>query len=288
MHKEITGKLNQNEWTTVINDESKRKISLHELSEYRYMIFMLFKRNYKLIYQQTLLGPLWLVLGPVFSSGIFSLIFGYIGGFGSDGIPYFLFSITANILWITFQGCVNKNANIFQDNAYLYGKVYFPRLVVPIANMFYELISFIVRLLVCIGVWSFYFSKGQAQISGVAIVFILICPVLVTLLGTSIGMLISSLSVKYRDLSRGTSFITQLFLYTSPVIYSTSQIPEKIRFLFYINPLTGFVESFRYGFTGAGNLNIVSFIVSFITTLIISVVALVVYERVSKDSADIV
>ncbi len=288
MYKETAGKLNQDKWTTVINDESKKRISLKELSEYRYMIYMLFKRNYKLIYQQTLLGPLWLVLGPVFSSGIFSLIFGYIGRFNSDGIPYFLFSITANILWITFQGCVNKNANIFQDNAYLYGKVYFPRLVVPLANMFYELISFLIRLIVCICVWAFYFSRGEAEITGIAIVFIVICPVCITVFGTSIGMLISALSVKYRDLSRGTNFIVQLFLYTSPVIYSTSQIPEGIRFLFYINPLTGFIESFRYGFTGAGNLNIVSFLMSLAVTMIIAAVAVIIYERVSKDSADIV
>lgn len=276
------------QWTTVINDDSKKRIALHELSEYRYMIYMLFKRNYKLIYQQTLLGPLWLILGPVFSSGIFSLIFGYIGRFNSDGIPYFLFSITANILWITFQGCVNKNANIFQDNAYLYGKVYFPRLVVPLANMFYELISFLIRLVVCICVCFFYFNRGEARISGTAIAFIFVCPILVIVLGTSIGMLISSLSVKYRDLSRGTNFIVQLFLYTSPVIYSTSQIPERIRFLFYINPLTGFIESFRYGFTGAGNLNISSFLISVVLTLIIAFVAVIIYERVSKDSADIV
>ena len=275
-------------WTTVINDESKKRISLRELSEYRYMIYMLFKRNYKLIYQQTLLGPLWLILGPVFSSGIFSLIFGYIGRFNSDGIPYFLFSITANILWITFQGCANKNANIFQDNAYLYGKVYFPRLVVPLANMFYELISFLIRLVVCICVWFFYYNRGEARISGTAIAFIFVCPILVIVLGTSIGMLISSLSVKYRDLSRGTNFIVQLFLYTSPVIYSTSQIPERIRFLFFINPLTGFIESFRYGFTGAGNLNISSFLISVVSTLIIAFVAVIIYERVSKDSADIV
>ena len=275
-------------WTTVINDEGKKRISLNELSEYKYMIYMLFKRNYKLIYQQTLLGPLWLILGPIFSSGIFSLIFGYIGRFNSDGIPYFLFSITANILWIAFQGCVNKNANIFQDNAYLYGKVYFPRLVVPLANMFYELISFLIRLVVCICVWVFYFNRGEAEITGMAIAFIFVCPILVTVLGTAIGMLISSLSVKYRDLSRGTNFIVQLFLYTSPVIYSTSQIPEGIRFLFYLNPLTGFIESFRYGFTGAGDLNISSFLISVVSTFIIAFVAVIIYERVSKDSADIV
>ncbi|WP_022765620.1 ABC transporter permease [Butyrivibrio sp. XPD2006] len=275
-------------WTTVIDDDSKKRISIRELSEYRYMIYMLFKRNYKLIYQQTLLGPLWLVLGPVFSSGIFSLIFGYIGRFDSDGIPYFLFSITANILWITFQGCVNKNANIFQDNAYLYGKVYFPRLAVPLANMFYALMSFVVRLLVCAFVWLFYLKRGQAQFTGMALAFALICPVLVTVLGTSIGMLISSLSVKYRDLAKGTGFIVQLFLYTSPVIYSTAQIPEKIRFLFYINPLTGFIECFRYGFTGAGKLNISSFVVSLITTVVITVISVVVYERISRDAVDIV
>lgn len=275
-------------WTTVIDDDSKKRISIRELSEYRYMIYMLFKRNYKLIYKQTLLGPLWLILGPVLSSGIFSLIFGYIGRFDSDGIPYFLFSITANILWITFQGCVNKNANIFQDNAYLYGKVYFPRLAVPLANIFYELMSFVIRLFVCVLVWFVYLKRGQAQFTGMALVFVLICPVLVTVLGTSIGMLISSFSVKYRDLAKGTSFIVQLFLYTSPVIYSTAQIPEKIRFLFYINPLTGFIESFRYGFTGAGKLNVSSFVVSLITTIVITVISVVVYERVSRDAVDIV
>ena len=278
----------EKQWTTVIDDDSKKRIALHELSEYRYMIFMLFKRNYKLIYQQTLLGPLWLVLGPVFSSGIFSLIFGYIGRFNSDGIPYFLFSITANILWSTFQGSANKNANIFQDNAYLYGKVYFPRLVVPIANMLYELISFLIRLIVCICVWVFYFFRGEAKITGTAIALIFVCPIMVTVFGTSIGMLISSLSVKYRDLSRGTGFIVQLFLYTSPVIYSTTQIPERIRFLFYVNPLTGFIESFRYGFTGAGNLNILSFFISCAATMIIAFAAVIVYETVAKYSADIV
>ena len=275
-------------WTTIINDDSKKRIALHELSEYRYMIYMLFKRNYKLIYQQTLLGPFWLILGPVFSSGIFSLIFGYIGKFNSDGIPYFIFSLTASILWIAFQGCINKNVNLFQENAYIFGKVYFPRLVVPIANLFYEQISFIIRFVVCFLVWLFYLFRGEVRYTGGFTVFVVICPIMVTVLGTSIGMLISSFSVKYRDLSRGINIITQFMMYTSPVIYSTSQIPEKIRFLFYINPLTGYVESFRYAFTGAGNINIAGFIYSFMFTIIAVVLAVIVYERVSKDFIDIV
>ncbi len=276
------------QWTTVINDDSKKKIELHELSEYRYMIYMLFKRNYKLIYQQTILGPLWLILGPIFSSGIFSLIFGYIGGFQSDGIPYFIFCMSANTLWNAFNACVFKNINVFQDNVYLYGKVYFPRLVVPISNMCYELITFSIQFFVCILVWCFYFINGDVRITGIYLIFVILCPILMIIFGTSIGILVSSLSVKFRDLSKGIHILMQLFMYASPIIYSTAQVPDLIRPFFYINPITGYVECFRYAFTGAGNMKIGSFLYSFAVTAIMAVIAVVVYERVSKDFIDVV
>ncbi len=275
-------------WTTVINDDSKKRILFRELSEYRYMIYMLFKRNYKLIYQQTILGPLWLILGPVFSSGIFSLVFGYIGQFQSDGIPYFIFCMSATILWNVFSACVYKNLNVFQEYAYIFGKVYFPRLVVPIANMCYEVITYLIQFFVCVIVWIFYLFKGEVRFEGIYLIFVIICPILMIVFGTSLGILISSLSVKYRDLLKGAQILMQLLLYASPVIYSTSQIPEIIRPFFYINPITGYVECFRFAFTGAGNINIFGFLYSVAITVFVAVIAVIVYERVSKDFIDVV
>ena len=276
------------EWTTVINDNTKKRIDIHELSDYRYLIFMLFRRNYKLIYQQTLLGPLWLILGPVFSSGIFSLIFGYVGGFQSDGIPYFIFCMSANTIWNAFNACVYKNVNVFQDNTYLYGKVYFPRLVIPISNMCYEAVTFLVQFFVCICVWGVYFLRGKVHFTGIYLVLVILCPIFMIVFGTSIGILVSALSVKFRDLSKGIHILMQLFMYASPIIYSTNQIPKIIRPFFYINPITGYVESFRYSFTGAGTISVFAFIYSFIVTVITTTIAVIVFERVSKDFIDIV
>ncbi|MDE6492449.1 MAG: ABC transporter permease, partial [Lactobacillus sp.] len=193
--------MEKNQWEIVIEPRTRLlDIPIKELWQYRNMVYMLVKRNYQVEYKQTILGPFWMILGIVLSSGLFSVIFGYVGQFPSEGIPYFLFYMSAGILWDFFSRCVGNNSYVFLGNAYLFGKIYFPRMVVPIANMVFELVRFLIQFAVCVIIWLVFFLRGETRFMGG---YLLLLPILALesgILGTAIGMMISSMTTKYRDL----------------------------------------------------------------------------------------
>lgn len=276
-------------WETVIEPKTKLlDIPLKELWQYRNMVYMLVKRNYQVEYKQTILGAAWMIIGIVLSSGLFSLVFGYVGRFPSEGIPYFLFYMSGGILWDFFARCVDSNSGIFLGNAYLFGKIYFPRLVIPLANMTFELVRFAIQFLVCIAVWLVFFLHGEAEFMGRCL---LVLPLLIMesgLLGTAIGMLISSMTTKYRDLSHLVRFGMQLLMYAAPVIYPLSQLPTNWQRLVLLNPMAPVVEAFRYCLTGSGCIHAGALIYSFCAAVGVSIGSIVLFNQTEKTFIDIV
>lgn len=276
-------------WKTVIEPKTKLlDIPLKELCHYWGLIQALVKRNYQVQYKQTILGPFWMIIGPIVSSGLFSFVFGYVGQFSSDGIPYFLFYMTANTLWGYFSGCMYGNSSIFLSNAYLFGKVYFPRMVVPVSNVLFELIRFLIQMTVCAGVWLFFFVQGQTSFMGV---YLLLVPFLVlvsAMLGMSIGMIISSLTTKYRDLNHCVNLGMQLLLYGSPVLYSVSQLPVVLQKIIMLNPMTSVIEAFRYCITGSGMIHWGALGYSVVFTLIVWLGSMILFNQTEKTFIDIV
>lgn len=276
-------------WKYIIAPKTRLfDLPLREIWQYRGMICMLVKRNYQIQYKQTILGPGWMILAPIFSSGLFSFVFGYVGQFSSDGIPYFLFYLSASILWGFFAGCVERNTGIFLDNAYLFGKVYFPRMVVPLANVIFELVRFLIQFLVCCVVGLIFLFRGQMSFTGG---YLFLLPLLVLesgLLGMAIGMVVSSLTTRYRDLSHLVRLGMQLLMYASPVLYPVSQLPSELQKLVLLNPVSPFIEAFRYSMTGSGTIHWGYLGYSTAVTILILVGSVVLFNQTEKTFIDIV
>lgn len=276
-------------WQTVIEPKTKLlDIPLKEVSQYRGMIYMLVKRNYQIQYKQTILGPLWIILGTVFSTGLMSFIFGYVGHFPTDGIPYFLFYLPGSLLWGFFSACMNSNSRVFLENAYLFGKVYFPRLVVPASNVVFIFIRFLLQMAVFFCVWLFYFISGGAAFMGL---YLLLVPVLVlhsALLGTAIGLFVSSMTTKYRDMSHLVGFGMQLMMYAAPVMYSMNELSPILQKLILLNPMASVIEAFRFCLTGSGTIHWGALVYSFAATVLAMIGSLILFNQTEKDFIDII
>ena len=276
-------------WKTVI--EPKTGIlewPVKEIWQYRSLIGMLVKRNYEIQYKQTILGPLWMILGQIFSTGLFSLVFGYVGKFSSEGIPYFLFYMSGNVLWGFFANCVTSNSTVFLSNAYLFGKVYFPRMIVPLANCVFEALRFAVQFVVCLGVWLFFFLKGEVSFMGW---YLLLLPFLLMemgLIGMAVGMIISSMTTKYRDLMHLTNLGIQLLLYASPILYPISQLPAFLQKIVLLNPVASIIEAFRYCLTGSGTIRCGYLIYSAVFAICIWIISFIQFNQTEKTFIDII
>ena len=274
------------QWKTIIEPKTRLlDLPLREIWQYRGLIFMLVKRNYEIQYKQTILGPGWMIINPILSSGLFSLIFGYVGNFSSDGIPYFLFCMSATIIWNYFAGCVTSNTSIFLANAYLFGKVYFPRMVVPISNVIFEFIRFFIQFIVCCLVWLYFFIQGQVAFTGWYLVILVFET---ALLGMAVGMIVSSLTTKYRDLTHLVGFGMQLLMYLAPVLYPISDLPRFLQKIVLINPMASIVEAFRFAMTGAGDIHWFALLYSTVFAVVAAFGSMILYNQTEKTFIDIV
>lgn len=279
----------QNDSITVIS--SKRKLfnlNLKELWKYRDLILLFVKRDLKNSYKQTILGPLWIVINPFLSTFVFTVIFGIIANISTDGIPQFLFYMSGNILWSFFSSCLNRSSSTFLGNARMFGKVYFPRLVMPIAGILYNSVTFIVQFtMYFILVLIYMFAGANVQPNLLA----LLMPILLlqtALFGTAIGLIITSITTKYRDLNILVSFGVSLWMYLTPVVYPISQVPEKLRLLLYLNPVAPIIETFRYAFLGSGTFEPVYIIISMAVTVVILIFGIIIFNQVEKNFIDTV
>lgn len=280
----------EKKWTAVI--KPKRKwfdLNLKETFQYRDLIWLFVTRDFKTRYKQTILGPLWFVIQPLMASVIHTLVFGQIAGLETDGVPQFLFYLAGSITWGLFSGCLTATSNTFVANAAVFGKVYFPRLTTPIATAITQAFNFLIQFGI-FGVTAlvFFFIPGQNfQVTWVAA----LTPVLILqlcLLGLGFGIIISSLTTKYRDLQVLVSFGVSLWMYLTPVVYSSNTISGKLYVATMLNPVSPILELFKYGWLGAGATPWLYWGISWITTLAVLLFGIVIFNRIEKNFMDTV
>jgi len=278
----------QEQWTEEITPiHSIFDLRLGELWRYRDLLFMFVKRDFVATYKQTIMGPLWFFIQPLLTTFTFMVIFGNIAKISTDGLPQMVFYMSGITLWNYFSECLNKTATVFKDNANIFGKVYFPRLIMPLSIVVSNLVRFGIQFSLFIAIWGWYLFKGQVHPNS----FLLLTPVLIllmALIGLGAGMLISALTTKYRDLIFLLTFGTQLLMYATPVIYPMSKLPEKYAWLIKANPLSGIVETFRYAFTGTGEFSWISIGYSTGFALVLLLIGTLVFNKVEKSFMDTV
>ena len=281
----------QGGWTTIIRPRTGWfDIDLRELWRYRDLIVMFVKRNFAVLYKQTILGPAWVLLNPLLTSVLFNVVFGGIAGLSTDGTPSFLFYMAGNTVWTFFASCINNTANTFVANSQVFGKVYFPRLTMPISQVLTSLINFAIHAAMYV-IFCLYFRATGAEMHLTAWMWALpVVIVQVMLLGLGVGIIVSSLTTKYRDLAIAVSFGVQLWMYVSPVVYPLSTLGNspRLAFLMRLNPMTAPVEIFRTATLGTGSADMGMFIYSLVFTAAALFIGVILFSRIEKTSMDTV
>ena len=264
-------------------------LNLKEVWRYRDLIVLFTKRTFALTYKQTVLGPAWIFINPLISSIIYAFVFGGIAGMGTDGIPKILFYLCSNAIWIFFSSCVTKNASTFTANAGVFGKVYFPRLTIPVSNVLASIVQFGVQMLMVLAFLAFYVIAGQVHPHWEAWLLIPVVLVHLGLLGLGFGIIISSLTTKYRDLAILVTFGVQLWMYATPIVYPMSQLGDgRMKTVLMINPVTAPVEVFRYAILGQGTIMPQYLALSGAITFAVVVVGVMIFNKVEKTFMDTV
>ena len=278
------------EWTIEIRPKKRLlDIDLKGLWLYRDLFYMYVKRDIITVYKQTILGPAWLFINPIISSLIYCFIFGGIAGMDTDGIPQMLFYLSGNAIWTYFATCVTQNASTFTANANVFGKVYFPRLTTPISNVLTSIVTFLIQMVVVLIFLMFYIINGSVMPNLQICFTIPIILIQLGIMGMGIGIIVSSLTTKYRDLSVLVTFGIQLWMYITPVVYPLSQAGiGKLRYILLINPVTTPIELFRCGILGKGEVEITYLIWSWIFTIIVAVAGIMIFNKVERTFMDTV
>lgn len=264
-------------------------LNLKEVWKYRDLIALFTKRSFTLTYKQTVLGPAWIFLNPLVSSFIYAFVFGGIAGIGTNGIPSILFYLCSNAIWVFFSSCITHNANTFTANAGVFGKVYFPRLTTPISNIMVSMIQFGVQMLLVLGFLAYYVIVGEVHPHWETWLLIPVILLQLGLLGLGLGIMISSLTTKYRDLAILVTFGVQLWMYITPIVYPISQMGEGLMKTFLqINPVTAAVELFRYAVLGQGEIMPGYFALSWGITLLAVLIGVTTFNKVEKIFMDTV
>jgi lipopolysaccharide transport system permease protein len=263
-------------------------LKLKAVWRYRDLLLLLVRRDFVAVYKQTLLGPLWFLIQPLLTTLIFTIVFGKIAKIPTDGIPPILFYLSGITLWNYFADCVNATSDTFTKNASIFGKVYFPRVIVPISVISSNLIKFGIQFTLLIGFWVYFYVQGENFNLNSSIILLPYLILLMAGMGLGIGMIVSSLTTKYRDLTFLITFGVQLLMYASPVIYPLSNLPEKYRIFILANPMTSVIETFRFALLGSGDFNMIHLAYSSCFTLIILFLGIIVFNQVEKSFMDTV
>ena len=263
-------------------------LHLGDVWKYRDLLGLLVRRDFVSFYKQTILGPLWFFVQPLLTTIMFTFIFGRLAGISTDGLPQPLFYMAGITAWNYFADCLTKTSTVFKDNADIFGKVYFPRLIMPLSIVLSNLVRFAVQFLLFLCVMAFYAFHGAAFHPTWAIILFPVVVILMAAMGLGAGMIISSLTTKYRDLAFLITFGIQLLMYATTVIYPLSAASAKYRWLIAANPMTALIETFRYGFLGKGSFSWASLGYSSIATLAFLLFGTIIFNKVEKSFVDTV
>lgn len=282
-------KENEENWSLVIKPQSKL-LNFHfkDLWTYRDLVIMFVRRDFFALYKQTILGPLWFFVQPILTTIMFTVVFGNIAKIGTDGVPRVLFYLAGLTIWNYFAECVTATSETFVKNSNIFGKVYFPRLVMPVSVVISNLMKFGVQLFLFLAVYVYFLFTSDSVHPNSAIFLFPLLVINMGMLGLGTGMIISALTTKYRDLRFLVSFGVQLLMYGSAIIYPLSEVPEQYRWIVELNPIVPIVEAFKYGFLGKGTISMVSVAQSFSISIIIFLLGVLIFNRVEKTFMDTV
>lgn len=280
------------EWDLVIEPQtSLLDLNLKDVWRYRDLLWLLVKRDFVSFYKQTILGPLWFFIQPLFTTLIFTFVFGNLAGLSTDGLPQPLFYMAGITAWNYFADCLTKTSTVFKDNANIFGKVYFPRLIMPLSIVVSNLVRFGVQMLLFFVMMGYYLVQngvGSMFQSNAGALLFPVLVLLMALLGLGLGLIITALTTKYRDLAFLITFGVQLMMYATTVIYPLSAAPTNYKWLIELNPMTGIIEAFRYGFLGQGELTFSSLGYSVVFTLLALILGVIIFNKTEKTFVDTV
>ena len=283
--------MNKNKWDLVITSKyGWFDLNISEILRYKDLLVLFIKKDFTTFYKQTILGPLWFFIQPLISTILFSFIFNKVANIPTDEIPPFLFYMSGIIAWNYFSDCLTTTSSTFSTNARMFEKVYFPRIIIPISKIFSGLSKFLLQLFLFFIIYLYFLSIGNKEIFfSPKILFILPFLLLqMALLGLGLGLIISSLTVKYRDLNYLVGYGTQLLMYASPIIYPLSIVPERFKYLIMLNPITPLIEIFRKGLVGKGHFDLYLLIYSILTTLVVFLLGVLIFNRIERSFIDTV
>jgi lipopolysaccharide transport system permease protein len=279
----------QETWDIKIKPHSKwYDLRLGEILRYKDLLILFVRRDFVAVYKQTILGPIWFFLQPIITSITFTIIFGNLAKISTDGLPEILFYMSGITLWSYFSDTLTKTSDTFTTNAGVFGKVYFPRMIVPLSVVVSNLIKLGIQFLLFLSIWMYYLIQSDKVHPNI---YMLITPFLIILMGfmgLSFGILISSMTTKYRDLKFLVTFGVQLMMYASPIVYPLSIVPQQYKWIIIANPVTSIIETFKYAFLGVGEFNWFYLAYSLIFTIILFFLGLIIFHKVEKSFMDTV
>jgi lipopolysaccharide transport system permease protein len=276
-------------WTAVLRPQSSRfDFRLGELWRYRDLVGLLVRRDFVATYKQTILGPIWFLIQPLVTTLTFVVIFGNIAAMPTDGQPPVLFYMLGTLVWSYFATCFVQTSNTFVANASLFGKVYFPRLVVPVATVVSNLLTLAIQFSQFVLIALFFSRSEAAPAPNAWLLFVPLLIVLMAGLGLGLGLAISSLTTRYRDLQHAVAFGTPLVMYATPVIYPLSSVPEQFRWIVAANPMTPIVETFRYAILGSGTVSAGHLAYAAAFTIVFLAIGIALFNRTERNFMDTV
>lgn len=268
-------------------DANGYRLGIAEVWQYRDLVGLLTKKSFKVSYQQTILGPLWIIINPILSALVYMFIFGHIADIGTDGIPQILFYFVSVAVWELFSYSLTSNSNTFISNSYLFSKVYFPRLAVPISNMFVSVLKFCIQLMIIMVLMVFFLLRGEVSPNWSLFPLLPLLFIQMSMLGMSAGILISSVTTKYRDLINVVNVGVSLLMYASPIIYPISTVPEGIlKTVIKLNPVSEIVELIRMILLGKGEFDLMFYLVGLCITILLFALSAAMFNRVERTFAD--
>ena len=277
------------DWDLVIEGTTSLfDLKFRDVWRYRDLLILFVKRDFVSFYKQTILGPLWFFIQPLFTTIIYTFVFGSLAAISTDGLPQPLFYLAGITAWNYFADCLTKTSTVFKDNSHIFGKVYFPRLILPLSIITSNLVRFGVQMLLFFGMMGYYYWQGAAFTPTRALLIFPVLVLMMALLGLGLGLIITAMTTKYRDLAFLVTFGVQLLMYTTTVIYPLSAAPEKYKHIIELNPMTGIIEAFRYSFLGKGEFSAWSIGYSAIVTVVVLFLGIIIFNRTEKSFVDTV
>lgn len=275
------------DWNLIIKGHTSLfDLKFDDIWRYRDLLWMFVKRDFVSFYKQTVLGPLWFFIQPLFTTLVFTFIFGNLAKISTDGLPQQLFYLSGITAWNYFSDCLTKTSTVFRDNSSIFSKVYFPRLIMPLSIVVSNLVRFIVQLILLVIMMIYFGLQGADFQVTYGILFFPLLVLLMALLGLGMGLIITAMTTKYRDLAFLVSFGVQLLMYATTVIYPLSAAPENYKKIIELNPMTGIIEAFRFGFLGRGEFSVWSISYSVVITLVVLFLGVIIFNKTEKNFVD--